>query len=288
MKFIYRYGAEIHMDKLDNRTSQSSPVIEADGFEHAGAAHDGGQAATAVKEVSFSQEIQSKLALENLDYTEAQLKASYDGIYNRYIKRVIDFCVALIALLIIWPVMLIIAIAVVIETGAPVFYRAERGGYHAKTFRIFKYRTMVADADKIGGGTTALNDSRITKVGAFLRKTKLDETAQLFNILNGTMSFVGPRPELLRYTETYQGINKNILNVRPGITDYSSLTFINLDEIVGTQNADEIYETYVLKRKMQLNLKYVATVSFVTDLKLFFGTAFQVLKKCLRVIGGDR
>lgn len=238
--------------------------------------------------VDFSEEVQAKLALEDLTYTEIDLKKRYGGLYNRYIKRIIDLCIALIGLLIIWPILLIIAIAVVIETGFPAFYKPERGGYQGKTFRIYKYRTMVQDADKIGGGTTALNDTRITKVGAFLRKTKLDETAQLFNILKGSMSFIGPRPELLRYTEKYEGLDKNILNVRPGITDYSSINFINLDEIVGTQNADEMYETYVLKRKNQLRLKYVATVSPITDLKLFFETLFYVLKKCVRVIRGNK
>lgn len=239
-------------------------------------------------EVVFSEEIQQKLALEDLDYTEESLKKSYNGFYNRCVKRVIDFCLTLFGLLVIWPFMLIIAIAVVIETGFLVFYKPERGGYKGKTFHIFKYRTMVQNADKIGGGTTALNDSRITKVGAFLRKTKLDETAQLFNILNGTMSFIGPRPELLRYTDAYEGLDKNILNVRPGITDYSSINFINLDEIVGSQNADEMYEKYVLKRKNQLRLKYVANVSLKTDLIIFWETVFYVLKKILRVLMGKR
>lgn len=241
-----------------------------------------------VTEKVFSEEIQNKLALENLDYTEEQLKKKYNSFYNRYIKRFLDFCIALIGLLIIWPLMVVVAIAVVAETGFPVFYRPERGGYRGKTFHIFKYRTMVQNADKIGGGTTAFNDSRITKVGGFLRKTKLDEIAQLFNILNGTMSFIGPRPDLLKYTQAYAGLDRNILNVRPGITDYSSIDFINLDEIVGSENADEMYERYVLKRKNQLRLKYVATVSATTDIKIFWNTVFQVLKKCIRVLKGKR
>ncbi len=239
-------------------------------------------------EAIFSEEIQQKLALENLDYTEEGLKKSYNGFYNRCVKRVIDFCLALLGLLVIWPFMLIIAIAVVIETGFPVFYKPERGGYKGRTFHIFKFRTMIQNADKIGGGTTALNDSRITKVGAFLRKTKLDETAQLFNILNGTMSFIGPRPELLQYTNAYDGMDENILNVRPGITDYSSINFINLDEIVGAQDADEMYEKYVLKRKNQLRLKYVANVSFGTDLMIFWETVFYVFRKIFRVLRGNK
>ncbi len=239
-----------------------------------------------VTEIKFSEEVQKKLELQELDYTEEGLEKSYRGLYNRFFKRAIDFVLALILLIAVSPLMLLIALAVVIETGFPVFYRPKRGGYRGKDFRIFKFRTMVKNADQIGGGTTALHDSRITKVGAFLRKTKLDETAQLFNILNGSMSFIGPRPELLRYTEQYEGMDKNILNVRPGITDYSSIDFINLDEIVGSENADEIYETYVLKRKNQLRLQYVATVSFKTDLKIFWITVFQVIKKTVRVLRG--
>lgn len=163
---------------------------------------------------------------------------AYEGIYNRFIKRGIGFIVALPFLIIAIPIYIIISIAIVAEDGRPVFYRPLRGGYKNKPFRIFKFRTMVKNADKIGGGTTANHDPRITKVGGFLRKTKLDETANLINILIGTMSFIGPRPELLQYTEQYEGDEKQILEVRPGVTDYSSIEFINLDEIVGAGNAD--------------------------------------------------
>lgn len=143
---------------------------------------------------------------------------------------------------------------------------------------------MVKNADKIGGGTTALNDSRITKIGNFLRKTKLDETANLINIIRGEMSFIGPRPELIRYTEKYDGVEKYIFEVRPGITDYSSDVFINLDEIVGSENADEMYEKYVLANKNALRVRYAAEVSFKTDIKIFFKTVFDVLKKAFSFI----
>ena len=209
---------------------------------------------------------------------------AYNSFYNKFIKRIIDILIATIALIPSLPIYVFIAIVIVIDSGFPVFYRAERGGYLGKTFKIFKFRSMVKNADKIGGGTTALNDSRITKVGAFLRKTKLDEIPQLFNVLNGTMSIVGPRPELLRYTEQYEGEEKDILKVRPGITDYSSIVFINLDEIVGGENADEMYEKYVLKRKNELRIKYAHTVSFGTDLKLFWLTVYKTIQKALKFI----
>lgn len=211
-------------------------------------------------------------------------KRGYNGFYNRYVKRCIDFIVALIFCIVLIPVYLIIGIAVALEDGFPVFYRPERGGYHNKPFRIIKYRSMVKNADQIGGGTTALNDPRITKVGNILRKTKLDEIPQLFNILTGTMSFIGPRPELLRYVSQYDGEEKLILEVRPGITDFSSIEFINLDEIVGSGNADEMYEKYVLKRKNELRVRYAREVSPKTDLVLFFKTVFRVLHKACKFL----
>ncbi len=204
---------------------------------------------------------------------------AYNGIYNRYIKRVIGLIVAFPFLLVALPIYLIISLAILIEDGRPIFYRPLRGGYRNKPFRIFKFRTMVKNADKIGGGTTAMHDPRITKVGGFLRKTKLDETANLLNILFGTMSFIGPRPELLQYTEKYEGKELEILEVRPGVTDFSSIEFINLDEIVGSGNADEMYEKHVLNRKNKLRIKYAERVSFGTDCKLFFATIGKVLQK---------
>lgn len=208
----------------------------------------------------------------------------YNSFYNKYVKRWIGFILAIILILILWPFYFIIAVAVAIEDGFPVFYRPQRGGYGDKPFRIFKFRSMVKNADKIGGGTTALNDPRITKVGNFLRKTKLDEIPQLFNIIAGTMSFIGPRPELLRYVERYEGEEKLIMQVRPGITDFSSVEFINLDEVVGSGNADEMYEKYVLKRKNELRIKYAKEVSFSTDCKLFFYTVWRVIEKALGFI----
>lgn len=203
----------------------------------------------------------------------------YNSIYNKFIKRVFDILITGIALLIIWPLYLILAVAVVIEDGFPVFYRADRGGYKNKLFKICKFRTMVKNADKIGGGTTALNDPRITKVGNILRKTKLDEIPQLGQVFIGKMSLIGPRPELLRYTDQYEGEEKDILKVRPGITDFSSVEFINLDEIVGGENADEMYEKYVLKKKNALRLKYAHEVSFGTDVYILFKTLGAVFHK---------
>ena len=209
---------------------------------------------------------------------------AYNGIYNRYIKRFLDVVFSLCALAIVWPVYLIIAVCIALEDGFPVLYRAERGGYLGKTFRICKFRSMVRNADKIGGGTTSFHDSRITRVGNVLRKTKLDEIPQLWQVLTGKMSIIGPRPELLQYVSAYQGEELDILKVRPGITDFSSVEFINLDEIVGDQNADEMYEKLVLKKKNALRVKYAHSVSFRTDLYILFKTFAAVLSKCFDFI----
>lgn len=209
-------------------------------------------------------------------------KHGYESVYNIIFKRCLDFTIALIAIIVLFPIILLFSLAVLIDDGFPIFYTPLRGGYKGKPFKIIKYRTMVRDADKIGGGTTALNDSRITKVGSILRKVKADEIVQIFNVLTGTMSFVGPRPELLQYTEQYTEDEKVILRVRPGITDYSSLEFINLDEIVGGENADEMYEKYVLKRKNQLRIKYAEEVSLKTDFIILFKTVWCVLDKFIK------
>ena len=215
-------------------------------------------------------------------------KLGYQSLYNRIFKRCLDFTIALVAIILLFPVVLIFSLAVLIDDGFPLFYTPLRGGYNGKPFKIIKYRTMVKNADKIGGGTTALNDPRITRVGSILRKVKADEIVQIFNVLTGTMSFVGPRPELLQYTEQYTEEESVILKVRPGITDYSSLEFINLDEIVGGENADEMYEKYVLKRKNQLRIKYAEDVSLKTDFVILFKTIWCVLEKVIRFLKNKR
>ncbi|MCI8380801.1 MAG: sugar transferase [Lachnospiraceae bacterium] len=214
-------------------------------------------------------------------YTDKQLKRKVNGIYNRYVKRGIDLCLAVPFFVILLPVYLIISAVIIAEDGFPVLYRAYRGGYKNTKFRICKFRSMVKNADKIGGATTALHDPRITGAGVFLRKTKLDETPQLINIIKGEMSFIGPRPEVLEYVSQFKGKEKYILQVRPGITDYSSIEFINLDEIVGSRNADEVFEKEVLWKKNALRVKYVADISFLTDVKIFFRTIRMVLKKAV-------
>ncbi|NYE03850.1 lipopolysaccharide/colanic/teichoic acid biosynthesis glycosyltransferase [Bacillus niacini] len=221
---------------------------------------------------------------ESFNYDLTRLEKKVNGIYNKFLKRIIGLILALFIFVVLLPFFIAVSIAIIIDSGFPIFYRGERGGLNGRTFKIYKFRTMVKNADKIGGGTTALNDSRITKVGHILRKTKLDEFPQIFNILKGEMCFIGPRPELIRYTSQYDGAEEYILKVRPGITDISSIEFINLDEVVGSQNADEMYEKYVLKRKNHLRIKYAEKISLLLDIKLFYLTVIRTANKMLKVI----
>lgn len=236
------------------------------------------------KEILQQLDAQIQDASLSAAFIDPKLVTGYRSLYNRFFKRLIDFVLALILTVVLSPIIIAIALAVAIDSGFPVFYRAPRGGLHGKSFRIFKFRSMVKNADRMGGGTTALRDKRITRIGSFLRKTKLDEFANILSILKGDMSFIGPRPELLKYTNQYTGAEKLIEEVRPGITDYSSLEFINLDEIVGSENADEMFEKHVLPQKNKLRIKYAATVSFRTDAKLFFLTIYKVFQKSAKTL----
>jgi lipopolysaccharide/colanic/teichoic acid biosynthesis glycosyltransferase len=198
------------------------------------------------------------------------------------IKRVFDLIISLSVILLICPLLLVIAVVVKLSSPGPVFYRGLRTGLHGEPFRIFKFRTMVVDAENLGGGTTALNDFRILRYGRFLRKYKIDELPQLFNVVKGDMSLVGPRPELPQYTNQYKGEELLILSVRPGITDYSSVKFSALQEMVGTENADKTYEETILDEKNRLRIKYVKEWSFFSDIAIIFQTFYCILKKVFK------
>lgn len=194
------------------------------------------------------------------------------------LKRLFDIVLAFIGSIFFSPVLLMIAILIKIGSPGPVFYRGVRTGQNDVTFRIFKFRTMVINADEVGGPSTALNDPRITPVGKFLRKYKLDELPQLFNILIGNMSFVGPRPQVEKYTRLYTGEEKIIFQVKPGITDYASIHFINLDAILGDDNVDEKYLAEIEPKKNELRIKYVKEQSLRVDMIILLRTFLQLFK----------
>lgn len=194
-------------------------------------------------------------------------------------KRVLDFIVSAAALAVLWPLLAVIAFAVKIDSPGPVFYRQERVGRNGKPFRIFKFRSMVSDADKKGLAITVGRDSRITRVGAVLRKTKLDELAQLLNVLTGQMSFVGPRPEVPRYTALYTPYQRQVLLVRPGITDYASIAYRNENDMLsGAADPEKMYIEEIMPAKIELNMKYLHEISPLTDLKLILRTIGAVIR----------
>ena len=193
-------------------------------------------------------------------------------------KRLFDFLLAFIISIILSPLFLAMAIMIKKESPGPVFYRGVRSGLDGKPFRIFKFRTMVPDAEKMGGPSTALNDPRLTKIGVFLRKYKLDELPQLINVLIGDMSIVGPRPQVGKYTKLYNDEEKIILTVKPGVTDYASIRFINLDQILGDVNVDEKYLREIEPEKNRLRIKYAKEHSFWVDCRIILLTMLQMLR----------
>lgn len=199
----------------------------------------------------------------------------------KILKRFFDLLLSLLLFLILLPIIILIGAAIKIDSQGPVLYLGERVGLYNRKFKIYKFRTMGPDAE-VYGTTTAKDDPRITRIGRFLRKTKLDELPQLLNILKGEMSFVGPRPEVEEHTNEYTDEEKMILTVRPGLTDYSSIHFISLDEVLGSQNPHQVYLSGVRAEKNKLRLKYVKERSFFTDIKIIGLTFVSLMRKMAR------
>lgn len=194
-------------------------------------------------------------------------------------KRLFDIVFSLSAILFLWPVMLFIA--VIILTGSPggVFYRQIRIGKNFREFNLLKFRTMRPGSDQKGLITVGGKDNRITREGYFLRKYKLDELPQFFNILLGDMSFVGPRPEVKKYVDMFQERYKNILEVKPGLTDYASLEYISENEILGkSSDPEKTYTEEILPHKLDLADLYVKRLSFAEDIRIIFRTLLKIIK----------
>ena len=177
------------------------------------------------------------------------------------IKRFLDIVFSLFLLAILSPFLILISLIIRITSNGPALYKGKRSGRYNIPFLILKFRTMVIDADKIGGHSTAQNDPRVTKVGRLLRSTKIDELPQLINVLKGEMSLVGPRPQVLYYTKQYKREEKLIFSMRPGITDLASLYFSNMDAILGDKNVDQKYKQEIEPIKNKLRIKYVKEAS---------------------------
>lgn len=167
----------------------------------------------------------------------------------------------------------------IVTSGFPIFYLQIRVGRNGQDFKLFKFRTMHTDADKKGLLTVGGHDPRVTKIGYYLRKYKLDELPQLFNVLFGTMSLVGPRPEVRKYVDLYTNEQKQVLSVRPGITDFASLEFINENDLLAkSSNPEQTYINEVMPAKLSLNAKYIEQQGVLTDLKIILNTILKIVK----------
>jgi len=196
--------------------------------------------------------------------------------FDDFVKRAVDIPVSAVGILLLSPVFLVVAAAVRLDSKGPAFYKSVRIGQYGKPFAMRKFRTMRVNSEG-QGITTGQDDPRVTKVGRFLRKHKIDELPQLFNVLIGDMSLVGPRPDFEEHTSAYSGEEKLILTVRPGITDYASLHFYQLDELVGSQDPHRVYVERFRSEKNQLRVAYVKNQSLGEDFRILFRTLFRVV-----------
>ena len=216
----------------------------------------------------------SKLPLDMQNSeVEYYLKLLNKKRFQLFMKRVFDISASFCLCIILSPIIIFIAIWIKIDSKGPIFYRQERITQYGKSFKIYKFRTMVNDADKIGSAVTIKGDVRITGVGKKIRSCRLDEIPQLFNILRGEMSFVGTRPEVKKYVDAYSDAMKATLLLPAGVTSLASIKFKNEDEIIARyvdneHSVDEVYLNIVLPEKMKWNLEYLSSFSFGKDLRI--------------------
>lgn len=195
------------------------------------------------------------------------------GFYSRLGKRIVDVVAAAVGLLLLSPFLLTIAAIAKLTSPGPVLYTQERVGKDGTRFRVVKFRTMEVNADQVGPGITASGDPRITRLGRWLRLLKLDELPQLWNVLRGEMSLVGPRPELPKYVAGYTEKQRKVLSVRPGITDMASILYRHEERVLGVQaDPERAYRELILPHKLDLNLEYLRRMSLVHDLSLILRT----------------
>lgn len=217
------------------------------------------------------------------EFQTEEVKKYYDILSKKkgslFLKRVFDVIVSLIMLIILLPVFIILGIAIKIDSKGPVFFRQERITQYGKTFKIFKLRTMVNNAEKLGTQVTVGNDSRITRVGSFIRNCRLDEISQLLNILTGDMTFVGTRPEVKKYVDHYTNEMMATLLLPAGVTSLASIYYKDEAELLEkSENPDKTYIEEILPEKMKYNLQSIEKFNFLEDIKIMFMTALAVIK----------
>ena len=193
-------------------------------------------------------------------------------------KRLFDILFSIIVLLLFLPIGLFIAVWISLESRGGIFYKQQRIGQYGKPFGMLKFRSMRKDADKAGKLTVGMRDPRITNSGYFIRKYKLDEFPQFINVLKGEMSIVGPRPEVKEYVDLYSPSQREILNVKPGITDYASVEYFNENELLGkSEDPQKTYIEEIMPAKIELNRKYLAKPTLGTDLKIMWATFKRIV-----------
>jgi lipopolysaccharide/colanic/teichoic acid biosynthesis glycosyltransferase len=190
----------------------------------------------------------------------------------------LDLGAGVLGLTLLSPVFAVIAALVKLQDGGPIFYRATRVGKDGELFRLYKFRTMVVNADQMGPGVTLSGDARTTRIGRFLRRTKLDELPQLINVLAGDMGLVGPRPEDPRYVALYTPEQRKVLSVRPGITSAASIIYRYEEQLLSGSDPEAVYRYVILPSKLKTDLEYLSKRSFGSDIELIFRTAAAVLK----------
>ena len=193
-------------------------------------------------------------------------------------KRVFDVVFALLGIVLLLPVFLIVMVLLKIDSKGSVVYKQVRVGLNLRNFELYKFRTMFTDSDRKGLLTVGDHDTRITRVGYWLRKYKIDELPQLFNILKGEMSFVGPRPEVLKYVLLYNPVQKRVLTVKPGITDWASIQFINENQLLeNSDDPENYYINTIIPTKVSQNLKYIDNNNLWIDLKIISFTLKRII-----------
>jgi len=193
-------------------------------------------------------------------------------------KRIFDLVFSLLGIIFLSPVFLFVIILLKLDSEGSIIYKQVRVGLNLKNFELYKFRTMYKDADKKGLLTVGDHDNRITRIGYWLRKYKIDELPQLFNILKGEMSFVGPRPEVLKYVELYDAVQKRVLTVKPGITDWASIRFINENQLLeNSDDPENYYINTIIPTKVSENLKYIDHNNLWIDLKIISFTLKSII-----------
>lgn len=193
--------------------------------------------------------------------------------------RIFDILFATLGLVILSPLLIFVYVAIVLESRGGGFYRQERTGRYGKPFRLIKFRSMYVNADKHGLITVGGHDNRITRVGYYIRKYKIDELPQLINVVKGDMSIVGPRPEVKKYTDLYTEEQRKILDVRPGITDYASIKYVDENEILGTSdNPERTYIEHIMPDKIKLNMIYISQNGIKEYFKIIFLTLTNIAR----------